>query len=407
VGLSVLGLAVGIGACGSDPAPGPVAAITMTSSGSSGVPQDAGLEDGASSGGLPRPDAAPDANSKPKGQLLAFVGSNKTGINVFRVVRPSGPIVASSPLPQLNALSTLPTQGNPSWIAADPERGLVFATDEGTEGAVRSYRIAKDSGKLTPISRQGVGGVGTAHLAVHPSGRWITAANYTSGSVSILPVAADGTLGTALPTLPAGPKAHQVVFDSSGSILWVPCLGSNNVMRYTFDAQTGAATGGVANSVGSNFGPRHMAFSPSGQYAFVLGESSSKVAPATVVATGLSFAPQVSTLPANFSGNNTGSEIVMHPAGHSLYASNRGHHSIVRYSVSGPELRSASHTNTEGATPRSFAIDSSGSMILVGNEGSGSLAVGNLDAAGNIVQLKKVLDLERPTFVGLFEFAAQ
>jgi 6-phosphogluconolactonase len=68
-------------------------------------------------------------------------------------------------------------------------------------------------------------------------------------------------------------------------------------------------------------------------------------------------------------------ELIMHPSGKFLYGSNRGHDSIVAYSVDAQtgRLTLVGHTSTEGKTPRGFGVDPTGQWAFAGNQGSDSI----------------------------------
>ena len=89
----------------------------------------------------------------------------------------------------------------------------------------------------------------------------------------------------------------------------------------------------------------------------------------------------VSTLPANFSGNNSTAEIHLHPSGKWLYSSNRGHNSIATFQVNkkSGELTLIGNQSTEGETPRQFMIDPTGHYVLAANQATSNIAVLKID----------------------------
>ena len=79
-----------------------------------------------------------------------------------------------------------------------------------------------------------------------------------------------------------------------------------------------------------------------------------------------------------------------------MYASNRGHDSIVIYRIDPltGRLSYAGHASTQGKTPRSFGIDPTGRYLLVANQDSDSVVTfrvdadsGKLQPAGHIAQV--------------------
>ena len=96
----------------------------------------------------------------------------------------------------------------------------------------------------------------------------------------------------------------------------------------------------------------------------------------------------LSTLPADFQGNNSTAEVKVHPNGKFVWVSNRGHDSLAGFRI-GDEgrLTAIGQTPTE-KTPRSFDIDPSGRYAFGAGEGSGKLAVFAIDAASG--ELKRL-----------------
>jgi 6-phosphogluconolactonase len=89
-------------------------------------------------------------------------------------------------------------------------------------------------------------------------------------------------------------------------------------------------------------------------------------------------------------------EVVVHPSGKFLYGSNRGHDSLVVYTIE-PEtgrLKLVEYQPTGGKTPRNFAIDPTGKYILAENLASDTIVVlrvdpetGALDPTGQVVEV--------------------
>ena len=84
----------------------------------------------------------------------------------------------------------------------------------------------------------------------------------------------------------------------------------------------------------------------------------------------------IGTLPSDFHGKNAAAEIVVHPNGKFLYASNRGHDSIAVFAMnpSTGKLTAAGRYSSGGKTPRAFNIDPAGKFVVVANQDSGTVA---------------------------------
>ena len=109
----------------------------------------------------------------------------------------------------------------------------------------------------------------------------------------------------------------------------------------------------------------------------------------------------LSTLPADFDGDNTCAQIHIDPQGTFLYVSNRGHDSIAGFAIDeeSGRLSAIGHQLTE-PTPRVFNIDETGSLLFVGGQGSGRLATYRINReSGRLSPLANYAVGESPMWV--------
>jgi 6-phosphogluconolactonase len=332
------------------------------------------------------------------GRLVAFVGSGNGNITAYAVNLSTG---------AMTSLGTTNGGTNPSFLAFDVPRARLYAVNEGTPGQVAAFELRPDAG-LSLLNRVSSQGDGPAHVSVDPSGRWVMVANYTGGNVAVLPVrSGDGGLGPSTETENSGGQAHQILADSAGRFVYVPCKAANSVAQYRFDSDAGTLSPltptTVATAAGA--GPRHLALHPNGQWAFLINELSNTMTSMRVAADGrLTPVDTKSTLPAGFSGANTCAEVQVHPNGRFVFGSNRGHNSIVSFSFDNTSgaLTLVGHAVTGGNQPRHFDLEPSGRLILVGNQGSGTVHALSVNAAtGVLTPLGQQATVNAPAFVGM------
>jgi 6-phosphogluconolactonase len=306
--------------------------------------------------------------------------------------------------PTLVPLGLVAETTSPSYVEIDPDRGLLFAVNETEEfeakptGFVSAFSIDRKTGKLTLINRQPAEGKAPCHLALDKARRNLIVANYTSGTVTVLPVAADGRLGTPSavvqhkgssvnPQRQAGPHAHCTTFDPAYRLLFACDLGLDKVLAYQLDPAKGtlSAHNPPSASVKPGSGPRHMDFRPDARFAYVLNELTSTVTTFAYDAKAGSLTERqtVSTLPPSFTGSNSGAEIVVHPSGKFVYTSNRGHNSIALFRIDPAQgtLTFLNAQDTGGRTPRNFAIDPAGRLLFAANQNSGTMQIFTIDQA--------------------------
>jgi len=290
---------------------------------------------------------------------------------------------------------------NPSFLALHPTRPLLFSVNVNTkateEGHLSAFKIGPE-GKLTLLNTVKSHGINPAYVQVDPSGHWLAAANFTSGSCATFHIEADGKLSEAIdsrqhagkgphPTRQAGPHAHSVYFHDGH--LYVADLGLDEVKRYGFDATTGKLTDTLSLKAIPGGGPRHLAFGPKGR-VYVLNEIASSVS----VFEGDRLVETVSALAPGFTGQSSTAEIILHPNGKFLYASNRGADTIAVFQV-GKTLKQIGQTPAGGKVPRGFVLSPDGKFMLVGAQNSDVVTVLRVDTTTGLLT-----QVGEPTAVG-------
>jgi len=289
---------------------------------------------------------------------------------------------------------------NPSFLAKHPKLPVIYAVGEiegdGDGGTISAFRIDAETGMLSALNQASTGGAGPCHVAVAPSGAHVAVANYSGGSVALLPLGEDGSLAPASafvqhagssvnPQRQEAPHAHSVHFDPSGKYLLSADLGTDQLLVYRYDETAGTLTPNDPPfaALPPGAGPRHFVFHPSGKFVYVVNELDSTV---SVFAwdgeTGaLEAVQQIGTLPKDFTGESTTAEIRVHPTGRFLYASNRGHDSITVFTIDAKTglLNLVGHSPTGGSTPRNFNLDPSGRFLIAANQRSDSVFLFRVD----------------------------
>jgi 6-phosphogluconolactonase len=306
---------------------------------------------------------------------------------------------------------------NPSFLTADSKQSNLYAVNEISffagekAGSVSAFSIDEKSGELTFLNSKSSKGAGPCYLSLDKKDRYVFVANYVGGSVCILQVNDDGSLGEPVdfvqhrgssinPKRQESPHAHSVVVGPSNKHVYVADLGLDKVMIYNFDSSQGKLTPNdqpyVRTKPGA--GPRHLTFHPNGKMAYLINELDS-----TIVAYvydehkgSLKEIQTVSTLPEDCRGVNYAADIHVTPSGKFLYGSNRGHDSLVIYKFDERTgmLKYIGHQNTLGRVPRNFAIDSLGRFLLVANQRSNNIVslqinheTGLLEPAGHEIHV--------------------
>jgi 6-phosphogluconolactonase len=345
--------------------------------------------------------AAAPAAPVPQTYHYAYVGTytpNGGGIYLFRLDP------ATAELTQLQVVDDI---RNPTWLAVNAAQTRLYAASEidnyqgMRSGAIVSYAIDNESLQIKRIGAVSSGGPGPAHVSVHPSGKFVFAANYVGGSVAVFPVGSDGALGDATDVRPSvgprhhvrgandppgqfapsdhdGPHLHMVAADPSGQFVIANDAGLDLTLIWRLDAAAGKLLPAEVPVVTAPPGsaPRHFVFHPNGRVFYNLYEHDAKVAVYDYDAArgGMKLKQVVPSLPPRFAGSNLASEIIMTADGRFLYVANRLHNAVSIFGVATDgQLRAISEAWVHADSPRSLSIDPGGTFLYSCNQRGDSI----------------------------------
>ncbi|MGD8113676.1 MAG: lactonase family protein [Sphaerochaetaceae bacterium] len=307
---------------------------------------------------------------------------------------------------------------NPSYVIQSADGAFLFAVNETKEykgmksGYVSSFRVDHDSKRLSLISSRPTYGTDPCHLAVNQAMTHLFVANFMSGSISMYSLTSEGEIseehttvkheGSSIhPTRQTGSHAHAVILSADERWLFVPDLGLDKVMVYEIDYDTGSLSfhEDLTYHSRKGSGPRSIVFHPALAYAYIINELDSTIDVLSYDGKGrLTSLQSVSTLPENYEGNSTCADIRISSCGKYLLGSNRGHDSIVCYTINQREgtLETLGHTSTRGKCPRNFfTVDDT---VLVANQDSDTITVFSLNE-GNLKDTGKSIEIPTPVCV--------
>jgi 6-phosphogluconolactonase len=333
--------------------------------------------------------------------LHAFVGTytpNGGGIYLFRIDGETGALA------QLQIVDDI---RNPSWLAINANNTRLYAVSEvdtyqgARGGAVVAYAIDPETLQLRRLGAVNSGGAGPAHLSIHPSGRFVFVANYGGGSVAVLPLGADGSLGEATDVRPSvgahhharalddppgqfassnhdSAHIHMVSADPSGQFVIANDAGLDLTLVWRLDMQQGRLLPADVPVIAAPSGsaPRHFVFHPNGRFMYNLYEHDAKVAVYDYDAARGAFKlkQMASSLPPKYSGSNLSAEVIVSADGRFLYVSNRLHNAIAVFAIAADgQLRNISETWAHADSPRSVTLDPRGQFLFSCNQKGDSI----------------------------------
>jgi len=308
---------------------------------------------------------------------------------------------------------------NPSFLAVSPDQKFVYAVNENDAktggGSVTAFSFDKTNGDIKELNAQPTLGDHPCYVAVDKTGKWVIAGNYSSGSISVLQVNPDGSLANRTNVIrheghgtdtsrQKSPHVHATVLSPDNKFLYVPDLGIDKVMIYSFNEETGVLSPTKDTAwVQDGSGPRHFAFDPSGKYAYLMQELSGTVTAFKYNSGKLEAQQITSSLPKDYRGPYTSADIHVSPDGKFLYASNRDSSNtiaIFKIDKSNGKLTPVGHQSTMGRGPRNFNFDPSGDYLVVANQKTDNIVVFRIDhETGLLTDTGQRIDVGSPVCI--------
>ncbi len=320
---------------------------------------------------------------------------------------------------KLTPLGLAAITSNPTYILIHPTQRYLYAVNEDDDGKINAFQIdLTKQGNLIFINQQSSRGGGPCYLSTNRAGQYIFVANYNGGTVAVLPIDTnDGSLkessgfdqqiGSSInPDRQQSSHPHCILLDQIEENVLSTNLGSDEIYTYRFSSKNGSLSRlTTIKTAKLGDGPRHFIFNSNQKFLYVINELQSTI---TVYKYSSILYPvqTISTLPENFTSDNTGAEILLHSvSGKYLYASNRGHDSLAVFTVDNNtgHLSLIQHIHVQGRAPRNFNISPDGKYLIVANQNSNNLVVFSIDhTSGKLTATGSIAYVNKPTCIKYF-----
>ncbi len=347
--------------------------------------------------------------------LPAILLSCTRADNMFIVSGYSGENEADVILCRLDGTGSIEKQSeitvgnNPSFFTFGMD-GMVYFVNEVDSfdlkagGGITTLRYDKENNSLTKIGSINQGGGGPCHITLSNDGRHLITANYGSGSVSVVRLSSEGIPEKVTDVIFYGERSHphMTVYNPRLHTYYVSDLGLDRVYQLKLDTAMGLLMNAVVPSFSCEpgSGPRHMAIDRQSANLYVINELNSTLSVFNILSDTVSLKQTVSTLPSDYNEKSFCADLHLSRNGRKIYGSNRGHNSIVTFSVgAGGTLSDLSHQDCGGNWPRNFAV--SGKNVLVANQRSNAISV--LPAGGDSDEAVSNLPLNAPACVRILK----
>ena len=302
----------------------------------------------------------------------------------------------------LSKIKLVAATKNPTFLTKSKDNKTLFAVAHSTEidkGFVKSFKIKKDNLEL--ISTSNSGGTGPCFVTIN-NDNYVLTANYKGGNIGLLQADASGKLsellhvqqhtGKGSTKRQKAPHAHSAWFHPTKKEIIAVDLGTNELWFSTIDSKENKLV--LANpsklKMAKGAGPRHLTFHPNHKWIYVLNELNNTVSLVKEKNDFYEIDASISMIPEDFTAFSKAADIHISKDGKFVYASNRGHNSIVIYKVN-PEngkLSLVGYESVKGESPRNFSLTPDDKFLLVANQDT-----------NNIISFKRNSETGKLTFV--------
>lgn len=312
-------------------------------------------------------------------------------------------------------IQTVP-ENDPAFIAFGKDKRVLYAAQSASPvplTGIVAYAVDQETGTLTKLPHQLDLQRAICCLSVHPSGRFMAAADF-KGNLFSISLGEDGSLEKVADSVPLegplGPltkiqkcsRPHHIPFDPDGSFLVIPDKGCDLVRVYRLDPLSGKLEPVSQTPVRPASCPRHAAFHPNRRMVYILAEYTSKIHAFRCENGRLTPCQVISAEQSTYCGLYCkSSELAVHPNGRFLYASNRGDDTIGIFRIDDEGLLSPiAWQKTHGEIPRFFTLDETGGRLYAGNQKTGSVTAFAVDrGTGLLTWDRRPIPVPCPTWI--------
>lgn len=304
---------------------------------------------------------------------------------------------------QLSECQLIAKMENPSFLVKS-EENTIYAVNE------------IDKGKMSVLEKSGdrydlkysieTKGHSPCHISRNLDGSMISVANYSSGSITVYHMDNDQVdqistfqhFGKGLDTVRQNsPHAHSSYFSKDRKYIYALDLGIDEIISYRI-MDKGPQKGQTAMKLSPGDGPRHMKPHPIHPYWFVLNELSNTICSVKPSNDGqFELMERHAMLPSDFNASSKAADLHITKDGKYLYASNRGHDSIVIFKVfDNGKMVLQDHILEGIRNPRNFVLSPGDRFLIVANQDDDNLVVFKRLENGQLEPTRHTLTVSKP-----------
>jgi len=323
-------------------------------------------------------------------KYLTYVGTytneRKEGIHIFESDAESG---------RMTPVGLIGGFDNPTYLNLSKDKTRLYTTmglpqlgATAKNGAVAAYAVQGSTLKL--MNYKPVHTTPPCYVQLDKTEQSLIFAEYTNAVAGVYELNADGSIADAPPQTVihegSGPHpkrqekahAHCAEMTPDNRYICIVDLGLDRIKLYDYAARGNGLkeAGHLVLRTAAGAGPRHILFHSNSKLAFVINELGNTLSSYFYTGDGFRHIQTINTLPADFTGQSTTAAVKLNAAGDRVFASNRGHDSIVTYALDAATgtMEQMAVSKLNAPQPRDFELMPGEKFAVVGSQ------------AGNLIQ---------------------
>ncbi|MEA4936384.1 MAG: lactonase family protein [Paludibacter sp.] len=300
---------------------------------------------------------------------------------------------------------------NPSFLALTADKKFLYVVGESDKASrAGAFAFNPKDATFRFINSSETKSKGPCYISA--SNKHVFTANYGGGSISVFGRQSDGALselqqlivhtGSSIhPERQTKPYVHQVLLTPDKKYLIANDLGTDIVTVYRYDenATTQVLTPHDSIKVKLGSGPRHMAISKDGKFAYLMQEVDGTVTAFSLKNGKLTILQETTVITPQSGDEARAADIHLSPDGKFVYATNRGTASNITCFAVGKDgkLTFVQQISSGGVGPRNFNLTPDGKYVFVANQNSDNIVVFQRDKkTGALTNTGKMMQVGAP-----------
>lgn len=288
---------------------------------------------------------------------------------------------------------------NPSYLSFSADKKFVYSVNEnGNDSQVSAFHFYSDSGNLQFLNSKSSEGNDPCYII--NDDKYVMAANYSGGNITIFNKNQDGTIGKFKQIV-----NHQVKKDDEAKPEWshmhmlqvtadkkhiiASDLGKDFLYIYNYnpDKEKDVLELAYFIKVKKGSGPRHFTFSHDGKFLYLLNELDGSLLTFKITDGEPELLQETTIVERKFKGKTAAADIHISADDKFLYATNRGEANTISCFEIKPngKLKLIQTTSTLGKGPRNFTFDPSGKFLLVAHQYTNEVVIFTIDKATGLL----------------------